>query len=137
MMIVYSWETKTLRTGSNCCVAFMDHSGRWILDLDRSIDMDTATKIFQRWHSAQTYAEPEVLAAALTDALNKEIYVMIGDRKIPLYYRGNLNRVGVEAAFNMLGEWDHGFSFRHDIPSDQMHYWTNKMADRQELAILR
>lgn len=137
MFIKYSWETKTLRTNSNACVAFMDTSGRWILDLDRSIDMDSATKIFQLWHSAHTYAEPEALAKALNDALNTEIYVVIGERKVPLYYRGKLNRVGVESAFNVLGEWDHGFSFRHDIPSDQMHYWKTKTSPRQHICIER
>lgn len=134
MKIIHKKGSFTIRADNNCLIAW-EYNGRWILEIDTSIDMDTATKLFQRWHSLHTYASPEQLAASLNDAINTRLYITIGTRTVPVYWKGQLNKLGIEAAVNAPMNCNHEFSCRHDIPSGMIHYWIHKTADRQEIAI--
>ncbi len=137
--INYCEGSKTIRTNSNCCVAYM-HNNRWVLDIDPAVPLEIASKLFRRWHQLHTWAKPELLAKALDDALNTELYIVVNISSVRLYKEtGELNETGIEYLLRREGviarQGDY-FSCRHDIPSNQLHYWEFKTANRQEIDIV-
>ena len=133
MIITYQSMSNTIRTDNNCLVAWND-GNRWIFDLDKSVEIGIATKLFQRWQSVYTYAKPEVLAAALDDAINERLYILIGDRTVPVYWEGKINTRGIEVAFSFDDTIRNYIYFRcrHDIASNKLFYWFSKAEKRQE-----
>lgn len=127
LSIVYSEGSNTIRTSTNCLVAWRDDD-RWVLDIDGAVNFDLAVMMFKRWFQIHTYATPVLLAKALDDAINHELKATIVLRDVCLYNAGGaLNIAYIKRAVRMAGLYKDGdkFSATHDIAGGYLRVWVN------------
>ena len=143
MKVIYNKKTDTIRcVATNRLIAFFANApdGTWTLDIDRGVPMAEATKIFQRWHSAHIMynSSAKWYVEMINDALTERLYLYYAGRRVPVYWRGEVNTRGISMMCNALGmEVTDEFSCRHDIETNSIHYWLSKMSDRAEIPITK
>ncbi len=143
MRVAYNKYSDTIRcVETNCRImSFVNPpDGMWCLDLDRAVPMREATKIFQRLHGALLgyNADPQQYVDMINDALTERLYLVFRGRKVPVYWRGELNYRGIKMLCNALGyPVTDSFSCTHNVVHNTVEYWLNVKADRASLNITK
>lgn len=121
--IIHCEYSNTLRTNLNQLIAF-NYNGQWVLQIDSSIDYDTAIKLFKRWFQLYTCVDVKVLAKALNDALNRKLAVNIDGKRISLYLKdGKINTKRIRKVL-ILEDCDK-LSIFHDVIVNTLKIWIN------------
>jgi len=118
-----------IRSGNRCLC----------LDIDKTIPLNIATKLFQRFHQIDQDAEPEFIARALNDALNSELEIKAktgnheeSEFRGALLYTANYNNDihfnvdGLLWVFRGTGLYDienDNDSVKHNITEDRVEYF--------------
>ena len=139
MKVIYDDLRETIflnSGGAKFKLFYADEGGNLTLDINKSIPINVATKIFQRWHQIEVNTDSEFIsrdldsvARALNDALNSELTVWINDCSTPVYHGScfdsemiraficdNSELVSDEFHFNLL-------SVKHNITEDRVEYF--------------
>jgi len=133
MKVIYDELRETIfilnSGGAKFKLFYADEGGNLTLDINKSIPLNIATKLFQRFHQIDQDAELEFIVRALNDALNSELTVWINDCSTPVYHGScfdsemiraficdNSELVSDEFHFNLL-------SVKHNITEDRVEYF--------------